>query len=46
MKEREKYIESKTSASHLKESEFCCFYASENTRTKEREQLSWNYGLT
>ena len=36
MKEREKYIENKTGASHLRESEFCCFYASEGTRTKER----------
>ena len=37
MKEREKYIENKTGASHLRESEFCCFYASEGTRTKEGE---------
>ena len=37
MREREKYIEHETGVSHLRESEFCCFYASEGTRTKERE---------
>ena len=36
MREREKYIEHETGVSHLRESEFCCFYASEGTRTKER----------
>jgi len=34
MREREKYIEHETGVSHLRESEFCCFYASEGTRTK------------
>ena len=37
MKELEKYIENKTGASHLGESDYCCFYASENTRTKGGE---------
>ena len=37
VRDREKYIENKTGASQLKESEFVCFYASENTRSKEGE---------
>ena len=35
VRDRERYIEDKTGASQLKESEFVCFYASENTRSKE-----------
>ena len=37
MRDRERYIEDKTGASQLKESEFVCFYASENTRSKVGE---------
>ena len=39
VRDRERYIEDKTGASQLKESEFVCFYASENTRSKVGEPL-------
>ena len=45
MREREKYIEHETGVSHLRESEFCCFYASEGTRTKEREPQFLDYNF-